>query len=280
MPAPIPPPSARRAFWVLGRRLAPEHRPWVAEQITAPDYARRRMRSVLGLQVVLIVLPQLLLAVTVGSRLNLGVAAVTLVAFVVVAAVTRRGLTSTETARLLAHHGVTAGGEVVPPTSAWDASWLSPAAAGLLVVLLVVLISGIVVVADRYLSPDRCRVASDPEVAAVEALLGRTMLQGGPPSPPLFEGARLERAQRVETGLEGVSYVAAEVRGTRSAGLVGPAVWRVIVPGGVFPVTEVDVSAADQLARALTPVAGYSTSTPPDRLVQQAHECAREAARG
>lgn len=40
---------------------------------------------------------------------------------------------------------------------------------------------------------------------------------------------------------------------------------------------DLQINAADEVARALTPSLGYSTSSPPDRLVARAQQCVREA---
>lgn len=117
---------------------------------------------------------------------------------------------------------------------------------------------------------------SGVQVAAIEALLGQTMIQGGPTSAPLFQGAQLQHAQSVDGGLAGLSYVAAYVSGTPGADRVGQAVWRILEPGGALPVRQVAVSAADLPARELTPPAGYSASTPPEPLVAKARRCARD----
>ena len=261
---------------MLGRRLRPEHRPWVAAQITAPSFASKRTRGILPMQVLFIVVPQLLIAATTGSWLNLLIAGFGLVGFGLAVVLFRESLTADQTRRLLAHHGVTADGALVQPVSLWQTSRLGRSATALLAVSILVLGTGVIVVGDHFVSPDRCRSVSAVQVAAVEALLGQTMVQGGPASPPLFQGAQLQHAQRVDGGLAGMSYLSAYVSGTPGADRVGPAVWRILEPGGALPVQRIDVSAVDLPAQELTPTAGYSTSTPPEPLVAKARRCARD----
>src|SRR3954463_1030293 len=76
----VPPRGTRWRFWAIGTRVDPMYRPWVAEQITQPDYARRRLWPTIALQTVLIIIPQTLLAIAAHSRLRL-TAPVLLIAF-------------------------------------------------------------------------------------------------------------------------------------------------------------------------------------------------------
>src|SRR3954464_8198349 len=67
----VPPRGTRWRFWAIGTRVDPVYRPWVAEQITQPDYTRRRLWPFIALQTVLVLIPQTLLAVASHSRLRL-----------------------------------------------------------------------------------------------------------------------------------------------------------------------------------------------------------------
>lgn len=274
---PLPPRRARAAFWVLGRRLAPEHRPWVAATLTAPGFARRRLRAVLALQAVFVVVPQLVIAATGGGSFNVLLAAGVLTGTVVGSLLGARASRPQDLRRLLAHYGVTADGQVVEPVSFWRSSPVTPWTAGLLAVSIGVLATGVVVVADRYVSPDRCRTPDPAAVRAVESLLGRTTLVGGPPLPPLFDGGSLQSAQRVNTPFDGLSYLSGYVVPGAGTQRIGPAVWRVVAPGGDFPVPEITVIATDGTAHSVTPTAGYVADSRPDPLVARARECARLA---
>lgn len=270
---PVPPLRARLLFWVLGTRVRPEHRPWAAQQITAPGFSRRRMRGVLALQVAVVALPQALLAATSGGWFNL-VLALGIVAVFAVASRFAPATTPAQQQRLLAHQGVTATGELVPPVSLWALSPLTRSATVVLVANSLVLGTGIVVAADRFVSPDRCRDAPAARVATIDGLLGRS-LPDGPPAPVAPGTARLERTQRVNTVFDGIYYLAGEVRAADGRRL-GPAVWRVIEPGSVLPVPEPDISAVDPAARELTPTLGSSPSEDAS-LVDKVRSCVRDA---
>ena len=271
---PAPPLRLRLLFWVFGRRMPPAYRRWAGEQITAPGFSRRRMRGVLGLQVLVVALPQAALAATGGGAVNL-VVAVALAAVFALAARFSPETTPAQRERLLAHQGVTAEGQLVPPVPLLAGTGWSPAAVAALVANAAVLVTGIVVVADRYVSPDRCREAPAAQVAALEAVVGRP-LPGVAPPDVAAGTARLAQAQRVDSAFDGIYYLAADVRAGDGRAL-GPAVWRVIEPGAVLPVLQTDISAADPAARALTPTLGYSASTPQDPLVAKARACVRGA---
>lgn len=163
--------------------------------------------------------------------------------------------------RLLAHYGVTADGHVVEPVSFWRSSRIAPATAGLLAVSLGVLVTGVVVVADAFVSPDRCRTPDADAVRAVEELLG---------------SGELQAAQRVDTPLDGLSYLAGYVRPGTGQERLGPAVWRITEPGGVFALSEL---AVDAPAHASTPTIGYAVEDR-DPLAERARDCARNAAAG
>lgn len=258
---PLPPWRDRWAFWVLGRRLAPDHRPWIAATLTAPGYRRRRLRAVLVLQTVFVVVPQLVLALTGGGRVHLLLAVFAVLAVALGTLLGSRLAGPGEVQRLLAHYGVTADGQVVEPVSFWRSSRVTPRTAGLLAVSIGVLVTGVVVVADAYVSPDRCRAADPAAVRAVEAVL---------------DGGRLQSAQRVDTPLDGLSYLSAYVES--GSDRVGPAVWRVTEPGGVFSVPELTVFAADGPAHVVSPTIGYAVGGEPDPLAERARECVRAAA--
>jgi hypothetical protein len=253
-----------------------EYRPWAAAALTAPDFPARRRRALLLVQVPLVVLPQLLLALYLRSWFNAGAVVVMVMVMVGVVRLLPDGWAGPEHDRLLAHHGVTRDGRLVEPVSLWQTSGMSPATMGLVAVHALVLGAGTVVVGDHLVSPDRCRVAPAAHVAAVEAALGRTQVQGGPPTEPLFTGARLRDPRQVRTQLDGVSYLSARIDGAPAAGAQLP-VWRVIEPGGAFPIDVLNVSAESDGARALTPTLGYSTNDPPDPAREQVRECVRDA---
>ena len=93
--------------------------------------------------------------------------------------------------------------------------------------------------------------------------------------PPLFRGGRLVGAQRVETGLDGFSYVAGYVRGAPGALAERAAAWRVLEPGGTLPVPERTITPVNEVAAAVTPVLGFSTGD--DDGLRKAVECAEQA---
>lgn len=258
--APVPPRRTRLGFWLLGRRVPVEHRPWAAQQILAADFQRRRLRAVLALQVAVVAVPQAVLAATSGGLFNLGLAVLVAGGFVLALRFSP-AMTPAQQARLLAHQGVTADGELVPPVPLWHGSGVSPAASAVLVVNVVVLGAGIVVVGDRFVSPDRCRSAPPAAVAALEAQL---------------PGARLEAPQRVSTVFDGVYYVAGQV--PTGSGPTRTAVWRVIEPGSTFDLTERDVTAVDPAAQELTPRLGTTVVDDDEPLLDKARSCVREAA--
>lgn len=276
--APLPPWRARAAFWLLGRRLAPEHRPWLAATLTAPDFSRRRLHAVLALQAIFVVPPQLVLALRGGGWFPLLLVGLVLLATAAGALLGSRLSRPQDLQRLLAHYGVTADGRVVEPVSFWRSSRVTPWTAGLLAVSIGVLVTGVVVVADQYVSPDRCRSADPEAVRAVEAALGTTTLPGGPAAPPLFTGGSLRSAQRVDTAFDGLSYLSAYVAPGPGQERLGPAVWRITEPGGVFSVPELSILAVDATAHAVTPTVGYSVGGAPDPLADRARECVRVSA--
>jgi len=270
----VPPLRVRLLFWLVGKRVAPRYRPWVAAQVMAPGWTVRRMRGVFLVQIAFVALPQLVLAATTGGWRNLLIAAFVILVVGPLSALSDRLLHGQRHA-VLAYHGVTPSGQLVQPVSPWQQGPWTSTIVVLLIAVLTVLSVGVVLVVDRYVSPDRCQEAPAPAVSAVEALLGRTRLTGGPPSPPLFTGGRLEAAQRVDSEFAGLYYLSAYVTGVPGGeDRVGPAVWRVIEPGGVFPAPDLSISAADEVARELTPTAGLSTGNAerPDK----ARACTRE----
>lgn len=289
MGAQPPPALSRFLFWAVGRRVQPEHRPWVAEQLASPDYKRRRLLPLLGWQVLVLVGPVTSdLRLSGGSRVLLlaatgGVLVFDLV-FLSVLLRRRPRLTDRERRLLLAYHGVTADGAIAPTASAWDTNPLGRAGTALLAVQVLVLGSGVAVVVDDVSARRACHVPAAAVVLALDEAVGRPgptagVPFGDPPSPAL-PGARLSSVRQVDTGVSGVHVLAGYVR-DRSGVLLGPAAWRVIDPFSPLDLTGVvDISAYDALARAITPTLGYTVAEPVDPAVARAAGCARRARRG
>lgn len=95
-------------------------------------------------------------------------------------------------------------------------------------------------------------------------------------SPPLFTDGRLVAPQRVNSGLDGLYYIAAYVSGAPGVLAKRPAVWRVIEPGGALPVPELNIAAYNDTARAVTPVTGFASDSGPDTQTQWALRCAEQ----
>ncbi|MGZ6826836.1 MAG: hypothetical protein ACXVGH_08580 [Mycobacteriales bacterium] len=288
MGAQPPPRVSRFLFWAVGRRVPPEHRPWVAEQLARPDYRRRRMLPLLGWQSLVLVgplasnlrlsgAPSVLVLAATG-----GVLALDLVLLSVLLR-WRPELSDRERRLLLAYHGVTADGALAPPTSAWDTNPLGRVGTALLAVQVLVLASGVAVVVDVVSARRGCHLPAAAVVLALDDAVGRpgptaAAPFGDPPSIAL-PGARLSSARQVDTVFSGVHVLAGYVR-DRSGGLLGPAAWRVIDPlSPLNPTTRSSISADDALARAITPTLGYTTAVPADPAVARAGECARAAHR-
>lgn len=149
MPADPPPPTTRFLFWTMGRRVPPEHRAWVAEQLARPDYSRRRLWPSLAFQVLVLVAP--VSSALVGrSPLRLVLPAL-VVAFDVVTVLVvlgrRRPLPEARRRQLLAYHGVTAGGALAPPASLWDTNPLGKAGVVLLSAQVLLFSCGVAVAA-------------------------------------------------------------------------------------------------------------------------------------
>lgn len=259
-----PPTSVRVRFWLLGWRVEPLWRPWVAEQITHPRYLLRRQASIGALQLLFIAVPQLLLAVSDGGWWRLLIPAILLVAMLAPLLATRRQQ-ELQTRKLLAFHGVTADGQLREPISAWQlmgysSSTFTPVVTTLLVAQFVLVVTGGAIVVNHYTSPNRCQQVPADVVDKIEDALGRTLLPGAPSStPPLFTDGRLRAAQRVDSGLDGLYFVAAYADGAPGDLARQPAVWRVIEPGGALPVPELNISAEGNPARSLTPTIGFSS---------------------
>lgn len=265
----VPPRSTRLWFWVFGRRLEPLYRPWVAAQVTQPGYARRRVTGSAVLQLGLVVIPQLALHSNGYSRLFFGALAV----FWIVLPLVRRPLRPAEVARLLAYYGVTADGQIRTPTSALSLTPFGRDGFVLLIAQILLVATGGAVVFDHLEARSHCHSASQQALARLDGLLGQpSPVQGFNPDPSVPAGAHLIRAKQVDLEFGGITYLAAYARvpGRRD---VGPGVWRVIAPGGVFPVHEITVSSENDAARAMTPSLGFSVDGFRDFNAERALDC-------
>ena len=279
----VPPKKTRLRFWGFGFRLAPEYRPWVAQQITRPDYMRKRLWGLLGVQSAFVIVPQALLTIGDHNPFRLGLVAALVVFWTGYALVgTRRPKAMTEATRrrLLAYHGVTADGTLTTPVSALDGNPLGRVGLALLCAQVLVLSSGVAVAADRISEQRACHVPPAEDAAALAAAVGVPAPGGGgfgDPAPLVAQGTPLVAAREVDTGLRGMRFVAAYVPDT-SGRLLGPAVWRVLDPGTYLnPQPTPDISAHDSLARQITPSTGYGWSTPENPAIKKARDCARAA---
>jgi hypothetical protein len=278
----VPPPTARFWFWAFGRRVDPLYRPWVAQQITDPRYFRRRLGPAIVLQVVLIVIPQTLLAVSADSRVRLLFPAGLLLFYGAYAGVVlagRKPLSPGAQRRLLAYHGVTADGQVVTPASAFDISPLGRTGFVLLCAQLVVFVTGAVIVTDHVVTARSCHAVGAEDASALAGFVGEPAVTTGfgAPAPVVQPGTPLVAAREVDSVLEGVHYVAAYVHAAQGR-LAGPAVWRIIDPRTQLNPSETPaVSAWSDLARQITPSTGYGFTTPEDPLVERARDCAKAA---
>jgi hypothetical protein len=284
VPTTDPPSTTRFWFWTLGRRVDPLYRPWVAEQIADPRFLRRRLGPLIAMQVVLIVIPQTLLAWSDHSRLRLLLPAGLLLVYAVSAGIVlarRKPLSPSAMRRLLAYHGVTADGQVVAPLSAFDVSPLGRTGFVLLCAQLVVFATGAVIVTDHVVTARSCHRLAAANATALAAVVGEpveTAAAGfGDPAPIVPPGTPLLAAREVDTPLRGVHFVAGYVRDATGS-LVGPAVWRLIDPlTQLNPTDTPGVSAWNELGRQITPSTGYGSTTPEDPAVERARECAKAA---
>jgi hypothetical protein len=282
--ATAPPPTTRFWFWAFGRRVEPLYRPWVAEQLADPRFFRRRLGPVIGLQVLLIVIPQTLLAWSDHSRLRLLLPAGLLLfygAYAGIVLARRKPLSPLAARRLLAYHGVTADGQVVPPVSAFDVSPRGRTGVVQLCAQLVVFATGAVIVTDHIVTVRSCHRLSAADSTALAAFIGEPVRTAaarfGDPAPLVRPGTPLLAAREVDTPLRGVHFVAGYVRDATGR-LVGPAVWRLIDPVTQLNPSETPaVSAWNALGRQITPSTGYGSSTPEDPAVERARECAKAA---
>ena len=284
MPATVPPSATRFWFWTFGRRVHTLYRPWVAEQLADPAYQRRRLGPVLALQVVLIVIPQTLLALAAHSRARLLIPVGLLVFYAVYSGLMlarHKPLSPSAQRRLLAYHGVTADGRLVTPISAFDASPLGRTGFALLCAQLVVFTTGVVVVTDHIVTVRSCHPLAVADATALAAVVGQPGAGAGTgfgnPAPIVRPGTPLVAAREVDGGLPGLRFVAAYVP-TASGKLVGPAVWRIIDPRTQLNPSETSaVNAWNALARQITPSTGYGFGTPEDPTVGRARDCAKAA---
>jgi hypothetical protein len=227
----VPPRSTRLWFWVLGRRLEPLYRPWVAAQVVLPGYARRRLAGSAVVQLGLVVLPQL--ALHSKGYYRLFIAAVGL--FWLVLPLVRRPLKPSEVARLLAYYGVTADGQITSPVSAWSLTPFGRDGFVLLIAQILLVATGGAVAFDHLEARSHCHSASPQALARLDGLLGQASpVQGFNPAPSVPTGVRLVGAKQVDLGLEGITYLAAyaKVPGRPD---VGPGVWRGNEVGAVSP---------------------------------------------
>lgn len=138
----------------------------------------------------------------------------------------------------------------------------------------VVLVSvGGAVVFDHFEARSHCQTASAQVLARLDGLLGLpTPAKEFNPDPSVPTGVRLVRAQQIEGGLDGMTYVAAyaQVPGRPD---VGPGVWRALVPGGLLPVPDITLSSQNNAARSMTPTLSYDLSGRVGVKAQQALDC-------
>jgi hypothetical protein len=237
----------------------------------------------IALQVVLVVIPQTLLALSADNGIRLWFPAGLLLFYVGYAGIVlvrRKPLSPGAQRRLLAYHGVTADGRVVAPVSAFDLSPLGRTGFVLLCAQLVVFVTGAVIVTDHVVKVRSCHPLAAANEAALTAYVGLPPVASGfgRPAAIVQPGTPLVAAREVDSVLEGVHFVAAFVPAA-TGGLAGPAVWRIIDPGTQLnPSGTPAVSAWSGLARQITPSTGYGYNTPEDPIVDRARDCATAAA--
>lgn len=221
LPTVLPPRGARLRFWFLSRRLDAPNRPWVAEQLQDPLYARRRARYQL-----LVLLPAmaLLLSSRRGQPWHLGL--ILLGALIVaLPALLARPVKPHLVARLLAYHGATADGRAVTPVASRN---LMPR--GMLVLTTfytatLVLVVGAYVVVDHLDDPARCHAVDAADLAAINGFVGVPNPNAVQPERVVPRGSVLRHPRSVRSLRDGYVYVAASVD------RVGPAVWEVLHDG-------------------------------------------------
>ena len=265
----------RWRFWLLSRRMPLEYRPWVVVQVLDPGFAARKIRTLMVLQLALIVVPQGLLALASGNGWRWITPAVVLT-LVVVMRLASKPLTRRGQDQLLAYHGVTRQGELREPVSAWVSSPLSKWGVALFAAQVLLVTAGIGVAVDITKERNRCKPVPADEMAALLPLLGKPGVPGFGPVPLAPEGSTLLHARRVNTYISNLHYLAADVR-RPDGSVVGPAVWRVITPGDLFHPNGLEIHAQDGLARSLTPSTGYGSGTPADPLLGKARDCVEDA---
>ncbi|MDX6199566.1 MAG: hypothetical protein QOJ79_2717 [Actinomycetota bacterium] len=285
VPVAVPPPGTRFWFWTFGRRVEPTYRPWVAEQIADPRYFRRRLGPSIAMQVVLVVIPQALLAWGEHSRWRLippGGLLLFYAGYAATVSARRKQLSPAGQRRLRAYHGVTADGRVVPTISAFDVSPLGRVGFVLLCTQLVVFATGVVIVTDHVVTQRSCHELTAGDARALQAVIGEPVPAAaaafGAPAPIVAAGTPLVAAREVvDDGFPGIRFVAAYVRDTRGR-LIGPAVWRIIDPmTQLNPSGSLDVSAQESRAREITPSTGYGFSNPESAASRAARACAKSA---
>lgn len=281
----VPPPRVQFWFRAVGRRVDPEYRPWVAEQINDPRFRRKRLGPSLVIFFGLIFVPQTLFALVDHSTFRLIPPAVLLVALAVSALVTRnRQMPASTRQRLLAYHGVTADGQAVQPISAWAANPLGKTGLALLTAQVLIFSSGVAVAADRIVAQQACHRVPADQMAALAAAVGQPVPAAaaafGAPAPIVPAGSRLLYPREADGSFGGLRYAAAYVR-SPDGRLLGPAVWRLDDLNMLIPVGSHTISAQDRLARTITPTLGYSFAergtAPADPAIRTAADCAQAA---
>ncbi len=277
-PVIVPPRALRLRFWVLGLRLPEPYRPWAAQQITDPQYLRRRSVGMLGLLVFWVPALALLTAGDGSVFLLAGPVGVVLGALLQA----RRPLRPSQRDLLLAYQGVTAHGRLVTPLTwrqtmvrAGGGNPLGTVGLVLFVAQLLLVGSGAAVVFDHYAASDRCRSVPAETAQTVRVTLGRPIPNDPRPTDDLGVGATLRDLREVHTTFPGITYVAAQVRSADGQDL-GPAMWRVIAAGATFDLPTPSVDAGNALAHRLSPSSGFFTATS-DAAADKALECSRKA---
>jgi hypothetical protein len=185
-----------------------------------------------------------------------------------------RRMSASQHAQALAYHGVRADGSLCKPGPALGTNPLGRVGLALLMAQVMLVASGGAVIYEEVSARHRCEPLPAAVSAALTSELGQPAPGGAASAAPV--GSVLVAARLVRTQLAEVSYVAGYVR-SPDGRVLGPAVWRAIEPGGVFPTTTVDITAFDPVAPSLTPRTGYGTMTPQDSRIGAARDCARDA---
>lgn len=268
-----PPRAARLKFWLLGLRLAPEFRGWVAQQIMAKGYFWRVQLRTLAV----VLLTQATAFVALESSAFSGVSVLpgaigALIGLSLASVLVNRDRLRQ---RWLAYHRTTEDGAEYVPDSQWS-PW-SRYTFALLTVQMLVLVSAITVLAADYVRTRNCEDLRPADAAALASAIGQPGFGPQEPPPLVPPGTPLIAAQSVDAeAFPGIRYAAAYVR-DGSGKLRGPAAWRFIDPGALGPSEVLDVGASSPLAARITPSLGRNSSTPEQPAVIQARACAKAA---